>query len=62
MTRAHYELIAETIRFANELPEVRRRMAGEFARALKATNGRFDAERFIEAATAARADDLRAAA
>lgn len=61
MQRRHFELIAETIRFANVAPAVRAAMAAEFARALKVTNPMFNAERFIEAATEPRADDRKAA-
>jgi len=59
MTRKDYELIAETLRTAcGKLPAgspgaqahyVRQVLAGEFARALRATNPRFDESRFIAA-------------
>jgi hypothetical protein len=53
MQRRHFELIAATIREMRTEPAPDKAtldmVASEFARALKATNGRFDAERFIAA-------------
>jgi hypothetical protein len=55
MTRKDYELIAETVRESfshfdctKEAP-VKHRLVGDLAHALKTTNPRFDASRFIAA-------------
>jgi len=51
MERRHFEFIAEVI--AKELEgEHREKAAYAFAGALKATNGRFEARRFLEACNA----------
>ena len=54
MTRAHFVLIAETIRDLDVPPTVRTILADRFARNLAATNGRFDSGRFVRVATEVR--------
>lgn len=49
MTRKDFELIAETIKFANVDEVSRAAIAHEFSRALIRTNSRFNAERFLRA-------------
>jgi hypothetical protein len=49
MQRRHFELIAETIRYADLPDECRAQLTAEFARALKGTNEHFDGDKFVEA-------------
>jgi len=57
MTRKDFELIAATIKhldldfYTAKSGMLRKEIADDFARALKGTNGAFDAVRFIRAAT-----------
>lgn len=56
MTRAHFELIAATLKGLRHEPAVEpatlEMVAREFARTLKATNAGFKPERFMEATKA----------
>jgi len=50
LTRSTFELIARVLRESDSISaDDRGRLAEDFARALAATNERFDAERFIDA-------------
>ena len=50
MTRKDFELIARVLRNSTELGGAERvALAWEFAGALRETNGRFDAQRFVKA-------------
>lgn len=49
MSRQDFELIARTIRDLPEAPEVRERVAKEFARALGWSHPRFNTDRFLTA-------------
>jgi hypothetical protein len=51
MSRKDFVLIAETIRFMDVDAATRLVIAREFAESLKRTNPRFDADRFVTAAT-----------
>jgi hypothetical protein len=52
MTRKDFELIAYVIRYTNISAEARATIAKDMAVNLRGTNPRFDADRFIAAATA----------
>lgn len=49
MSKKDFELIAFVIRNLTEAPEVRARIAQQFAKELKYTNERFDVQRFLRA-------------
>ena len=49
MSRKDFELIARTIRFAHMDAASRRLIAIEFADTLRATNARFNRDRFLRA-------------
>jgi hypothetical protein len=53
MTRKHFEAIAADIRNSTSFKSqaARERFARDIASTLRATNGRFDTERFVFAAT-----------
>jgi hypothetical protein len=52
MTSRDFVLIARVIRNLSEAPEVRARVAAEFAAELRFTNVRFDRDRFLAACQA----------
>lgn len=51
MERRHFEFIAEAIRTLETDSLMKRHVAKQFAGRLSMTNGQFNRERFIEAAT-----------
>lgn len=51
MTRKDFVLIAKVLKYARVSSADRQLVAEDFARSLRSTNERFDAQRFISAAT-----------
>lgn len=50
MTKKHFQMIADTIKFLSNVTEAQREeIARDFARSLCSTNPNFDSERFVAA-------------